>query len=255
MVLPARRHTKGAAIVVALALAMGYPVYADGQGSGADVNISAGTAVDRVDCTSGGAAPGRNRCAAVAKGGDVSLTNVDIYFKPGDSLQVNGGAVDAVTVGGGDATAGAVCVNENGSTVDPRQVSTCRARAQGGRVNFRDVQVILHRRDGSTMTRRRDLIALRVRPERSVAVCGNRGQPTARCDANAGGGLVLMRNVNMLDRSTNTTRTNINVTIHGGDASALVICGTVASGRSRCSATARGGDASLQGVRLHVYEG
>jgi hypothetical protein len=249
------RHRRSAAgAVVVLALAMGYPVHAAGQAADADVVIAGGNATDRVDCRSGGTAPGSNRCEALAEGGDVSLTNVDIHFKPGDSLQVNGGSVDAVTVGGGDATAGAVCIDESGRSVDPRQVSRCRARAQGGAVRFNNVQVILHRRNGSTTTKRRNLVALRARPTRRSAECGSQGQPSASCGANASGGLVAMRNVDMFDRRTNTTRTNISVSVRGGNASAFVICGTVGSGSSRCSATARGGDAALQDVRLHVYE-
>ena len=68
------------------------------------------TAFDPVDCRTNG----DNDCHAEAQGGDVSLTSVDIHFKPGDTMQVNGGSVDAATVAGGDAEAAAVCINENG---------------------------------------------------------------------------------------------------------------------------------------------
>ena len=135
-----------------------------------------------------------------------------------------------------------------------KRVSKCRAKARGGAVKFRNVKVILHRRDGSTTTRRRDIFALRARPSRSNTVCTTRGRADADCDASAGGGVVQMRNVNLFDRKTNERRTNISVEITGGDASACVICGSGGSGVSKCSATAEGGDVTLEDVRLHIWE-
>jgi hypothetical protein len=95
---------------------------------------------------------------------------------------------------------------------------------------------------------------LKARPARSNAVCTARGSSEASCDASAGGGVVLMRNVNLFDRKTNESRTNISVEVTGGDATALVICGSSGTGRSKCSASAEGGDVTLEDVRLHVWE-
>ena len=254
-----RTHLGTTAALSALALAG--PAYAPA----ATVTVEGADARTVVDCRNvaddGDSERQRNRCKAQAEGGEVSLKHVDIHFVRGTrGLQVNGGAVDALTVGGGNAEAGALCVNEFGEVVPGRQISLCRARARGGRVAFRRVHVEVHRRDGTREIRRRDLVfdALDARPAHGHAVCIGRGNSEAECQAGASGGNVQMRNVDMVDRVANTTRTNIDISVTGGDASALVSCANSAAGGgvqvNRCSSSAEGGDVLLADVRFHVYE-
>lgn len=223
----------------------------------ATVTIAGADATSTVDCRNQQPGVQRNRCDARADGGSVTLRDVDVFFSgPTAAVQVNGGSVDVVSVGGGSASASAICVNQDGHVVGGARVSICRARAQGGKVALRNVQVVVHHANGTTTTRRRDLFAAGSRPSRHVAVCT---QNSARdCSAGAAGGSVFMRNVTMVDRANGTTRTSVNLSVHGGDASARVFCGNFATTPSvqinKCSAIANGGDATLQNVRLHVYE-
>ncbi len=223
------------------------------------VRFDGGDAFDEVLCQNAAVAPvvQHNRCQARAEGGHVSLQDVDIHFDGRAVVQVNGGEVDVISVGGGDAGATAVCVNDAGGTVTARSIDLCRSRAQGGAVTLRNVQVVLHRRDGSVVVRRRDLRAVATRPPRSEVRCASLAGVAPACDARAGGGAVEMRNVDLVERS-GRTRTNIDVSVTGGDATAIVRCHNSATGVrvqiNHCSATAEGGDATLRDVRLHAYE-
>lgn len=223
------------------------------------VRFDGGDAYDEVNCRNLAPDPivQRNRCKAAAEGGHVSLQDVDIHFEAKAVLQVNGGSVDVVSVGGGDAAAAAVCINESGGTVAARSINVCRSRAQGGAVALRNVQIVIHRRDGSTVTRRRDVMAVANRAARGNATCVGLTGSAPTCDARAGGGAVEMRNVDLVE-SSGRTRTNVDVAVTGGDATALVHCRNSASGArvqiNLCSATAKGGDAVLRNVRLHAYE-
>jgi hypothetical protein len=226
----------------------------------ASIVIAGADGTDTVDCRN--TAPSgsqQNKCSARAEGGDVSLKTVDIHFDAGATLQVNGGSVDAISVGGGDASAGAVCVNDAGSMIKSKQISICRVWAQGGRVSFRNVQFIVHRSNGTTTTKRRDLFAVGSRPAMTHAVCAKRGNGIASCDADGNGAVVGMHHVDVVDRTTNTTTSDVDVSITGGDATANVFCGNSATTGSvqvnRCSATALGGDVALQDVRFFVNQG
>ena len=256
------RLRAGFAAAFASSLVAVATAYAAGEdtASRAVVTLSGADAVDVVDCRNvaeGGTQT--NRCAARARGGAVSLANVDIHFR-GGGMQVNGGAVDVIAAAGGNAAAGTVCVNEAGAVVEGPQVSICLARAKGGRVAFHDVRILVHHKNGRTTTRRRNLVALAARPAPVHAVCVTRGGDRTDCDALAHGGNVEMRGVDMVDHGSNTTRSNIDVSITGGDATAVVYCANEARGGqpsvqvNRCSSTAEGGDVDLRNVRLHVYE-
>ena len=212
-----------------------------------------------VDCSNvtDGDARRRNRCQAQAEGGGVVLEDVDIHFRGRDGLEVNGGEVDAISVAGGDGEAGAICVDEAGDVVDARQISVCRARARGGRVAFRKVEVLIHHANGKVTRKRRTLVAIAVRPARRRVVCVARGNATADCEAMAGGASVQMRGVDLVDRASGTTRADVNLSVTGGDASARVTCGNAATGGAaqvnRCSSRALGGDVRVSDVRLHFY--
>lgn len=231
-----------------------------GAQSSATVTFRGGDATDIVDCVnlSDSEAKQRNRCDARAEGGAADLKNVDIHVRSGGAINVNGGTVDVVTVGGGDAEAGAICINETGRRVDAKQINLCRARAVGGKAKFEDVQIVVHQANGKTTTRRRDLVALRAPAARIDVKCARESAAATSCGADAGGGNVEMRNVDMVDRSTGRTRTGISVSVLGGKATAKVTCGNYASKVriqiNKCTARATGGNAILRNVRIHVYE-
>lgn len=257
LVTSGRSRAAAAAAVAVSALSVTAAAFA---GAGAEtVRFDGGDAYDEVQCRN--LAPDaivqRNRCKANAQGGHVNLQDVDIHFAGRAVMRVNGGDVDVVSVGGGDASAAAVCVNESGGVVAARSVNVCRSRAEGGTVALRNVQILIHRRDGSTVKRRRDIVGVAKRPARAAVACAalTGGAPT--CDARAGGGAVEMRNVDLVEGS-GRTRTNVNVSVTGGDATAIVRCRNSAGGArvqiNVCSATAKGGDAILRNVRLHAYE-
>jgi hypothetical protein len=230
-----------------------------GAQSSATVTFRGGDATDIVDCVnlSDSEAKQRNRCDARAEGGAADLRNVDIHIRSGGAIKVNGGTVDVVAVGGGDADAGAICINEAGRRVDAKQINLCRARAVGGKAKFEDVQIVVHQANGKTTTRRRDLVALRAPAARADVNCARESSATS-CGAGAGGGNVEMRNVDMVDRSTGRTRSGVSVSVLGGKATAKVTCGNYASDVriqiNKCTARATGGNAILRGVRIHVYE-
>jgi hypothetical protein len=241
-----------AATVAVAALAAAPSAYAG-------ITITGANATSTVDCRN--VAPGdkqKNKCGAQAQGGDVSLKNVDIYFRGAVTMQVNGGGVSPISIGGGDATAGAVCVNEAGSMLKTKQISICRVWSQGGKVAFRNVQIAVHHKNGTTTTKRRDLLALGSKPAVTHAVCAKNGNAIARCNADASGARVGMNHVDVVDHANNTTSRDVAVSITGGDATALVHCANTASGSAVqinfCSAKAVGGDVTLQDVRLHVTE-
>lgn len=218
------------------------------------VSITGADATSVTDCRN--QTPGRqiNRCDARADGGSVKLQDVDIYFQGSSAdVQMNGGTVDMISVGGGSATAGAICINAPGQA--QRQTNICRAKARGGKVGLRNVQIVVHHSDGSTTTRRRDLVAVKT-PLFQNAVCT--GSLVSNCNAYGDGADVFVPNVTMVNHATNETHTNVNVLVRGGDATAMVFCGNFASTPpvqiNLCSATANGGDATLQNVRMHVYD-
>ena len=220
-----------------------------------DVTVIGGDAEDVVRCVNDGSGKQKNKCRAKASGGDVVLEDVDIHFTGRDAaMRINGGVVTALSVSGGDADAGAVCLNESGERA--KQISICRLKAQGGRVAMRGVETVLHRSDGTTKKVRRDLMAVGPRPAPSHAHCIGAGRET--CDASAGGATVAIEDVNVFDRATGTTRTSVDVLVRGGDATASVFCGNFGGSgpvqMNHCAATALGGDATLRNVRLHVYE-
>ena len=257
IVLSGRVRAGLATTVAASVLSLSGSAFAGAQAE--TVRFDGGDAIDEVLCRNlaPDAVVQRNRCKAKAQGGEVALQNVEIHFEGPALVQVNGGGVDVVSVGGGDATAAAVCVNESGGVVAGKSVNVCRARAQGGAVLFRNVQIIVHRKNGTTTTRRRDVVAVANRPARSHVACAGLSAGTPRCDARAGGGNVEMRNVDLVE-SSGRTRTNVNISVTGGDATAIVLCRNSATGTkvqvNVCSATAKGGDAILRNVTLHAYE-
>lgn len=224
--------------------------YADG-----DVTVIGGDAIDVVRCVNDGSGKQRNKCRANAHGGDVVLKDVDIHFIGRDpAMRVNGGAVSVLSVSGGEATAGAVCLNE--SSERTRRLSVCRLKAQGGRVVMRGVETVLHRADGTTRKVRRDLMAVGPRPAPRHAHCI--GVSKEICDVRAAGATVAIEDVDVFDRATGVSRTAVDVLVRGGDATASVFCANFGGSgpvqMNRCSATASGGDATLRDVRLHVYE-
>jgi hypothetical protein len=249
--LPDRRKAGVAAAGVVTALMMSGAAYATQT-----ITFAGGNASKTVDCrnVSDSGDEQKNRCEATAEGGDVSLKNVELFLRSGSSIEANGGEVDVVDVGGGDAEAGAKCINAGGD--NGKQKNRCRARAVGGAVKFRRLEIVVHHENGSKTFKRRDLAALRTRPSRSRVVC--RGNDQSECETDAGGGTIVIRNVDMLDLSTNVTHNDIHVSIQGGDAQAFVSCGNFAEGGgrqvNRCSAIAIGGDAILEDVKLHVYK-
>lgn len=222
------------------------------------VRFEGGDAYDEVQCRN--LAPDahvqQNRCKATARGGHVALQDVDIHFAGRAVAHVNGGAVDFVSVGGGDATAGAMCVNDSGGVSSAKSVNACHARARGGSVVMRDVQVIVHRQNGTTTTRRGNVVAVGNRPAHANVGCSGLSASTPRCDARAGGGSVEMRGVDLVEPGR--TRRGVDVSVTGGDATAIVHCRNSAGSAkvqiNVCSATAEGGDAVMRNVRLHAYE-
>jgi len=254
------RHRVWSCLVVTVAAgALAAAALAD-----ANVIITGASATDTQDCRNQ-ANPPRPRgsqvnvCDATATGGSVALNNVDIYFYADSTFQANGGVVDVVHASGGAATASAQC--QNTGTGPVHQISICIARATGGNVRFDNVQILVEHADGSVSTVRRTLRALASsRASRVTAVCTSQSSAPVRCDGTASGGTLLLTDVDVVDHEAGTTRTHVNVSVTGGAASATVLC-TNAGGSSgprvqlnKCSATATGGDVSLQDVRLHVYE-
>ena len=254
--LPRRIRAHVAATVALVALAGAVPADADAE-TVTILGTDSHAVADCLNVADGDDDRQRNRCRARAEGGTVTLENVDIHFRGRNGLEVNDGEVDAISVSGGDGEAGAICVNERGDVVDGRQISVCRARARGGRVTFRKVEILVHHRNGTTTRKRRTLVALAVRPSRRQVVCVSRGNAAADCEAMAGGARVQMRNVDLVDRASKTTRSNVDLSVTGGDASALVTCGNSTTGGAaqvnRCSSRADGGDVRLSDVRLHFY--
>jgi len=229
------------------------------------INIAGADATDTQDCRNVAPAPRPhgsqvNLCDATATGGNASLDNVDIYFNDDSSVQANGGAVDVIHASGGNATATAVCQNSGGSgTV--HQVSICTARAAGGNVDFRNVQILIEHSDGSVSTLRRTLSALApARGSRVAARCIDETTALSRCDGTAAGGSMLFTDVDVVDHDAGTTRTNVDLSVTGGNATATVLCSNVANGSgprvqiNKCTANATGGDVSLVNVRLHVIQ-
>jgi hypothetical protein len=245
------------AAVVASAVSLAGPVST--AAADATVSVRGGDATSVVNCQNLAPDPvvQRNRCKAKAEAGTADLHDVDIYFAGEPVVQANGGGVGLISVGGGSATASAVCVNESGGVVRGRSINVCRARAQGGSVVLRNVQIVIHHEDGSTTTRRRDVFAAANRGARGNAWCASLTGSAPFCAAGAGGGDVLMHHVDVVEAS-GVRRTNVDLSVHGGDATAQVTCRNSSSGAlvqiNVCSATAKGGDALLRNVRLNVFE-
>jgi hypothetical protein len=223
----------------------------------AALTIHGADASDTVDCrniapTSHGHGVQVNVCTASATGGTVSLQDVDVYFNTDSTVRADGGAVDIIHAVGGSATATTTCQNSAA-----HGVNICRAYANGGDVQFKNVEILLQHADGSVTSIERDLLALAPSRASHVRAVCTPFTSVSNCSGTASGAVFSINDVNVVDHASGTTRTHVNISLSGGDATATLICGNSGNVRvqiNKCTATAVGGDVKLENVRLHVFQ-
>lgn len=204
----------------------------------------------------------RNSCHPQATGGDIELSDVQIFIRADDvHASADNESLAVLAAAGGAATAETTCVN-SAVAAAPRSVRNhCWSRARGGRLELRDVTFVSHRANAETRKQVRSLF-VRGTDGRVGSACG-REAPAGHdarddCTANGVGGSIDLRSVDVV-RADGTASTNVRVAVRGGNASASVFCfnyvnpATQALQANTCSSTARGGNATLRNVTIHVY--
>ncbi len=238
----------------------------------------------------------KNKCDnhAAAYGGNVTLKNVKI-----STIQANTkdgyleGATNSVnlTIRGGNATAIAACLNlvKQGNFGDAYQQNKCDnyAKAVGGNVTLKNVKIVFVQDNwAAKMVKKANYsntatLAITGGDALVVAACLNLAQQGRfgtvyqqnNCNntAKAVGGDVTLKNTRIVLAQSNTgdgwvsdASNTVNLTIRGGDATAIATCANlVAQGnfgdayqQNKCSnsATAVGGDVTLKNVKIYVVQ-
>jgi len=204
----------------------------------------------------------RNACHPQATGGDIALQDVQIIIRANDvHASADNESLASLAVAGGAATAETTCVN-SAAAAAPRSVRNhCWSRARGGRLELRDVTFVSHQANGETRKQVRSLF-IRGTDGRVGTNCGRQAPAghDARddCAAEGVGGSIDLRSVDVV-KPDGTTSSNVRVAVRGGNATASVFCfnyvnpATQALQANTCSSTARGGNATLRDVTIHVY--
>jgi hypothetical protein len=204
----------------------------------------------------------RNSCHPQATGGDIELNDVQILIRADDvHASEDNESLAALAVAGGAATAETTCVNSAAAAAPPSVRNHCWSRARGGRLELRDVTFVSHHANGETRKQVRSLF-VRGTDGRVGSTCGRQAPAghDARddCTADGVGGSIDLRSVDVV-RPDGTTSSNVRVAVRGGNANASVFCfnyvnaATQALQANTCSSTARGGNATLRNVTIHVY--
>jgi hypothetical protein len=231
-----------------------------GGDSSADV-VCGNVALAQQQAQRRGARLQRNNCTAQATGGNVTLSDVNIYLSSAAASR----AITELTDSRSRQTR-ANCDVAGRVPGGGIQVNHCWGTARGGPIGLENVSQVTHGRDGRTTTRR---IASESSPPRRApqtqASCANvvavgvdqRDDCTGRADGASWG----VRGVDVERLGSDGSRTmqrGVDVILRGGTANASISCynTTDSSGRvfqvNRCSAQADGGAVVLHNVTFHI---
>ena len=216
----------------------------------------------------------RNNCAANASGGDVSLSDVDIYISAAArTASPDNAALAALAEGSalGARTAVDVCrpvlqrSAPGGAAGRAVQRNVCSTRADAGRAHTDDTVVgVVEHADGTTTRRTFSAAGLPTLDGSATARCTNLDarllSQADTCTSTGTGGSLQLRGVTVVDHraGTATTRRNIDVTVRGGRATSELYCYNVVDGSGKvvqiniCRGRAAGGDITLRNVSVHV---
>jgi hypothetical protein len=234
----------------------------DLHGGDASASVVCGNVADAVAyAQSHGLARQQNDCHPEAVGGDVELHDVQIVIRAEDvHASADNTSLAELAAAGGAATSSATCSSSTASAAKAAR-NRCWSRATGGRLELRDVVLVSHKAGKQSRKQVRSLF-MRGTDGRVGTGCG--AQPTPRqderddCTARGVGGSIDLRSVDVT-AADGSTSADVRVSVRGGDASSSVYCyswvkaGTSAPRGNTCSATSRGGRATLRHVRVDVY--
>jgi hypothetical protein len=200
----------------------------------------------------------RNNCTALATGGSVTLSDVNIYL----SASAASRAISEITQIRSRQTRD-LCDTNRRSPGRGFQINICSGTARSGTIALNNVTQVVHARDGQTSTRR---IAAESGPPRNIppisARCANVNaegiDQQDDCTGDGSGASWAVRGVDVEHRGSGVWQRGVDVVLRGGRAVATVRCfnTTDGSGRvfqiNRCYAVAEGGTISLNNVAFHV---
>jgi hypothetical protein len=234
----------------------------DLAGGNASASLVCGNIADAVEyADSHGVTRQLNNCHPEAVGGDIELHDVQIFLKADDvHASEDNESLAALAVSGGAATAQATCTNSAVRAAKSAR-NRCWSRATGGRLELRDVTFVSHKGSKETRKAIRSLF-MHGTDGRVGSKCGEQapaGQdPRDDCTAQGVGGAIDLRSVDVT-HADGTSSSNVRVFVRGGNASSSVYCfnwvkaGAAAHQGNVCSATSRGGKATLRRVTVHVW--